>query len=346
MAAGKLVFEEASAGRDDMVQSFQVGGIGVSGGVRGRIVRLGPLVHHVLTRHAYPEPVSRLLAEAMALTSMLGAALKFEGRFTLQAQSDGPVSMLVVDYETPGTMRGYAHLDSARYEALAGNGAITAASLLGTGQLAMTVDQGEDMDTYQGIVPLGEGGFLQAAHEYFERSEQIATRIRLAAGPLYQRNVDGHGETAWRAGAIMIQHIAREGGITGYRAEGDERPFTDADEDWNRSVLLLDTVKDHELLDPALSSERLLFQLFHEDGVRVFEPVPVAFGCHCSRERLEDVLSTFGDDDIAHMIVDGVISATCDFCSTVYNFTPEELHRPDAADVSSAGSRASEERSS
>ncbi len=141
----------------------------------------------------------------------------------------------------------------------------------------------------------------------------------------------------------MIQHIAREGGITGYRSEGDERPFTDTDEDWSRSVLLLDTVKDHELLDPTLSSERLLFQLFHEDGVRVFEPVPVVFGCHCSRERLEDVLSTFSDDDIAHMVVDGLISATCDFCSTTYDFTPEQLHRLKMADVSSRGSGASEE---
>lgn len=329
---------ETTANRDDVVQSFQVGEIGV----RGRIVRLGPLVHHVLTRHNYPQPVSRLLAEAMALTAMLGAALKFDGRFTLQSRTDGPVSMLVVDYETSGRMRGYAHLDRERFAALAGNPSLTDADLLGTGHLAMTVDQGEDMENYQGIVPLGEAGFVAAAHEYFERSEQIATRIRLAAGPLYQRDSEGHGETAWRAGAIMIQHIAREGGIAARADESDESILADDEDGWHRSAVLLDTVQDHELLDPALSSQQLLFQLFHEDGVRVFEPVPVEFGCRCSHERLEDVLCTFTDDDIDHMTIDGIVSATCDFCSEVYNFTPQELRRLRADEETSVGSGGSE----
>ena len=163
-----------------------------------------------------------------------------------------------------------------------------------------------------------------SAHEYFASSEQVATRIRLAAGPYYHREAAGP-EKNWRAGAIMIQHIPQDGGLTGFREQQDERPYTEEEENWNRAAILLDTVEDHELLDPELEPKRLLFRLFHEDGVRAYEPAQVEFGCHCSRDRMSSVLRSFGGHEIDEMVQEGVITVTCEFCSEVHVFEPAEL---------------------
>lgn len=315
-----LPLTDTTVALDDLVQPFQIEGLGI----RGRIVRLGPLVDRVLTAHAYPEPVSRLLGEALALTVMIGSALKFDGRFILQTQSKGPVGMLVADFQSPGSIRGYAQMDEERVAEALASGRTSPADLLGEGYLALTIDQGADMERYQGIVSLHGEGLSHSAHEYFASSEQVATRIRLAAGPYYHREAGGT-EKNWRAGAIMIQHIARDGGLTGYREAEDESPHSEEEENWSRASILLDTVEDHELLDPALEPNRLLYRLFHEDGVRAFEPSPVEFSCRCSRERMTSVLRSFGGHEIDEMVQDGVITATCEFCSEVYVFDPAEL---------------------
>jgi molecular chaperone Hsp33 len=312
---------------DDLVLPFQIEGLGI----RGRIIRLGPLVDRVLTSHNYPEPVSRMLGEALALTAMIGSALKFEGRFTLQTQGKGPVNLLVADYETPdgehphGRIRGYAQMDADRLGDLISAGKTTTADLLGEGYLALTIDQGADMERYQGIVALDPAGLSASAHEYFQSSEQVATAIRLAAGPLMQRGQDGHAVTSWRAGAIMLQHIASDGGLTGFREDDERRAPTTAEENWNRASILLNTVEDHELLDPALAPSRLLFRLFHEDGVRAFEPARVEFACRCSRERTRSVIASFDEAEIDDMMEGGTVEVTCEFCSTVYQFEADEL---------------------
>ena len=175
--------------RDDIVLPFQIEGLGI----RGRVVRLGPLVDRVLRQHDYPEPVSRILGEALALTAMIGSALKFEGRFTFQTQCKGPVHMLVADYETPdsehphGRLRGYAQMDETRLSETLAAGKTATSDLLGEGYLALTIDQGADMERYQGIVALDPKGLSESAHEYFQSSEQVATAIHLAAGPLYRQ---------------------------------------------------------------------------------------------------------------------------------------------------------------
>lgn len=311
---------------DDLVQPFQIEDLGI----RGRLVRLGPLVDRVLKSHDYPEPVSRLLGEALALTAMIGSALKFPddkgGRFILQTRSDGPVSMLVADFEFPGQVRGYASMDAERVAEYIAEGRTSPAELMGEGYLALTIDQGADMEPYQGIVAIDPAGLSHSAHEYFASSEQVATRIRVAAGPYYHREPGGPSEKNWRAGAIMIQHIATDGGITGQREDpDDQRPITDEEENWNRASILLGTVEDHELLDPDLAPTRLLYRLFHEDGVRAFGQSSIEFGCHCSHERMVRVLSSFGTAEIDDMAVDGNIEVTCEFCSEVYNFSPAEL---------------------
>jgi molecular chaperone Hsp33 len=299
---------------DDLVMPFAIKPLGV----RGRIVRLGAVADDILQRHDYPAPVSALLAEAVALTAMLGASLKFEGKFILQTQTDGPVDMIVSDYTVPGQIRGYAHFNKdARL------GGQEPRTLLGQGHLAMTVDQGLDMERYQGIVPLEGHSLANAAHNYFRQSEQIPTSLQLAAGQLIGRGREA--KENWRAGAIMIQHLPREGGSSpmqlssGDAPDGAEEQIVEND-DWVKARFLLDTVEDHELLDPTLSPERLLYRLFHEDGVTVYPTIQLERHCTCSRERIETILKQFSKEDLKDMTVNGEITVTCEFCSTRYGF--------------------------
>ena len=300
---------------DDMVVPFQIEGIGI----RGRVARLSPLVSDVMSRHDYPEPVAKLLGEALTLVALLGTALKFEGKFTLQTKTDGPVSMLVADYESPGNLRGYAHVDA---DALA---QVMESRMIGKGYLALTIDQGPDMERYQGIVQLGDGGLVEAAHEYFDQSEQIATKIRMAVGPLYERDTNGEAKVTWRAGAVMVQHLPREGGLTGFREPDDESALSSEELNWEHATVLLSSVTDAELLDPDVTADRLLYRLYHEDGVRVYSPIGVQFGCRCSRQKIEGVLMTFNQDDLDHMTENGRIEAKCEFCAEKYEFNPAEF---------------------
>ena len=170
--------------------------------LRGRLTRLGPALDDILTKHDYPAPVGKLLGEAIVLTTLLGSSLKFDGRFILQTQTDGPVSFLIVDFQAPDRLRAYARFDAARLKEGLNSGA-----LLGQGHLAMTIDQGPDMSRYQGLVAL-EGGTLEdAAHEYFLRSEQIPTRVRLAVGEEWR---GGEGPRhRWRAGGMLLQFLPK-----------------------------------------------------------------------------------------------------------------------------------------
>jgi molecular chaperone Hsp33 len=309
-----------SLAADDLVLPFEIKPLGV----RGRLVRLGPAVDDILHRHAYPASVSALLAEAVALAAILGAMLKFDGKFILQTKTDGPVDMIVADYVAPGKVRGYARFDGARVAALKNPGQV---DLLGTGYLAMTVDQGPDMERYQGIVPLDGADLTAAAHSYFEKSEQIPTRIRMAAGPLFQRGAKGE---AWRAGAIMVQHLPREGGSSPLPSHSGDAPegsdvAPQENDDWVKARLLLDTVEAHELLDPQLSAAQLLYRLYHEDGVTAYPATHLERYCSCSQDSITRMLARFPAEDRADMVTDGEIAVTCEFCSTTYKVQPGDL---------------------
>ena len=293
-------------------------------GVRGRLVRLGAVVDDILSKHDYPDTVSALVAESVALTAMLGTALKFNGKFIVQTKTDGPVSMLVADYVSPGQVRGMAKFDKPRLTSLQ---TPKEKELLGEGYLAMTVDQGQDMERYQGIVPLGQNTLAEAAHTYFLQSEQIPTRLRVAAGPMLSR---GEKAQHWRAGAILVQHLPSEGGVSAIPEQMGDAPEgfvsgTAEDDNWVKARLLLDTVEDHELLDPTLSSEDLLYRLYHEDGVTVYPAILITRHCTCSRETVESMLRNFPNEDRADMEKDGTIEVVCEFCSTPYRFKPAEL---------------------
>ncbi len=306
---------------DDLVLPFEVKPLGI----RGRVVRLGPVIDDILSRHDYPETVSALLAQSVALAALLGSTLKFEGKFILQTKTDGPVSMLVADFLSPNGVRGVA-----RYNKVAVSDADRLASeteLMGEGYLAMTVDQGSDMERYQGIVPLGEGTLADAAHTYFAQSEQIPTRLHLFAGPVLTR---GEKQTYWRAGAILIQHLPREGGISPVAFSSGDAPEEHDDvvlenDDWVKARILLDTVESHELLDPTLSAEDLLYRLYHEDGITVYPALQLQRHCTCSRETVTEMIKGFSDEDRADMVEDGAIKVVCEFCSTPYVFKPSEF---------------------
>lgn len=311
----------ASPPADDVVIAFQT----IQSSVNGRVVRLGQAVDTILTRHDYPEPVSRVLGEALALAAMLGSQLKFDGRLILQTNTDGPLGFIVVNYDTAGTLRGYASFDKLRLAALmAVGGKPDVGALLGAGHLALTIDPGGDMDRTQGIVAIDKGTLSDAALEYFRQSEQLPTFIRLRVA----RHFAG-GVWRWRAGGLMVQHLTAEGGEPiPERDDGKESGWVlGADDDnWRRVEILASTVEDHELLDPLLAPERLLYRLFHEEGVRVSPAQVVAMRCRCSREGVGVFLKNFGAAELADMRdSDGSLTVTCEFCVTPYRFSGEDL---------------------
>src|SRR5580658_6095610 len=226
---------------DDAVLPFEVDALDL----RGRLTRLGPTLDEVLTKHDYPAVVGKLLGEAMVLTTLLGSSLKFDGRFILQTQTDGPVSFLIVDFQAPDRLRAYARFDVTRLKDGMDSGA-----LLGKGHLAMTIDQGPDMSRYQGLVALDGGNLEDAAHEYFLRSEQIPTRVRLAVGEEW-RGGEGGARRRWRGGGMLLQFLpkaperARQADLDpGDAPEGAETHTVTEDDAWVEGQSLIATVED------------------------------------------------------------------------------------------------------
>lgn len=309
---------------DDMVVPFEVGPLDV----RGRVVQLGSALDAILSRHDYPEPVSRLLAEATVLTVLLGTSLKFEGKLILQTRSEGPVDMLVVDFTTPSALRAYARFDAARVADAIAEGRTTPPDLLGPGVLAFTIDQGEFTQRYQGVVELNGQSLDEVARSYFRQSEQIPTDVRLAVARHIVRGPDGARES-WRAGGLMIQFlpqsVERQRMPDLHGGDGAGERNDTVDDAWAEATALLATVEASELLDPTVEPERLLYRLFHEHGVRVFDGTQILDQCTCSRERVRGILSGFTAEEIAHSTEDGAIKVACEFCSTEYAFDPAEF---------------------
>ncbi|MCS6759576.1 MAG: Hsp33 family molecular chaperone [Candidatus Devosia euplotis] len=298
---------------------------------RGRSVRLGDALDTILTRHDYPAPVARLLGEAVVLAALIGSSLKFEGKFVMQTQTDGPVNLIVVDFDAPDGLRGYARFDHEKLLKAAEERRTRPADLLGNGHLAMTIDQGEHMERYQGIVALQCNSLEEVAHTYFMQSEQIPTQVRLAVTEFTRK---GDRRPHWRAGGVLIQHLPEYGisQLPDLLGDGDfsnprtADPDFKEDDGWNEAKALMATLNDLELSDPELSSERLLFRLYRETGVRVFSPMPMVERCTCSADRIEDMLVTsFTAEDREEMAVDGEIEVVCEFCSTAYRFNPHQF---------------------
>ncbi|MHC5654455.1 Hsp33 family molecular chaperone [Stappia sp. ICDLI1TA098] len=300
--------------------------------VRGRAVLMGPVLDKILKRHAYPTPVSRLLAEAATLVALLGTSLKFDGRFTLQTTTDGPVSMLVVDFDTPDGLRACAQFDEAALAEAERAGATDTASLLGRGHLAMTVDQGAAMNRYQGIVALDGISLEEVAHRYFAQSEQIPTVVRLAVGEVFERQEGSAPRHSWLAGGVLAQFLPeapermRQPDLhPGDAPEGAGAHHLDEDDAWREARALVETLRDDELTDLDMTAERLLFRLFNERGVRIFPPQPIVDRCRCSDTRIRGMLKGFSAEERDDMTVGGRIEVTCRFCNTRYDYASDEF---------------------
>jgi molecular chaperone Hsp33 len=298
-------------GPDDLVQPFRIDPFAL----RGRLVRLGPTIDRILSQHTYPEPVAAMLGEAITLAVVLAGALKYDGIFTLQTKGDGPIRLMVADVSTAGAVRGYAQYDAAKLEAaLSGVGAEAPSvpGLVGSGYIAFTVDQGEDTDRYQGIVELTGSTLAECAQHYFRQSEQIQAGIKLSVGRA------GRGGT-WRGGGLMLQRVPPEGGF-GVIAD-------DVEDGWRQAMVLMSSATAEELVDPDLPPHGLLFRLFHEQGVRVYQTHPLEARCRCSRERIEGILRLFPTAELEDMRKDGVTTVTCQFCNQSYLFDEADLDR-------------------
>lgn len=240
---------------------------------------------------------------------MMGASLKFDGKLILQAKGDGPVSMLVADYTAAGELRATATI-AGEIDARAGG----LEALLGRGHLALTIDQGPDMERYQGVTPLEGLSLAEGASAYFMQSEQIPTAVKLAVGRI---SAPGKPET-WRAGGVIAQFVPSEGGA---RERGEAALKSAEDEEtWVRAAAHLETTRADELLDPNLSPEELLFRLYHEDGVRVFEPTRVIARCGCNPGKIEAVLTRYSLEELSDMMEEGAIRVSCEFCRREYLF--------------------------
>ena len=292
---------------DDQVRPFLL----ESSGIRGRLLRLGPLVDNIVSRHDYPEPLARLLAELLALTGALSSLLKYDGVFTTQMKGEGPVGLMVSDVSAQGSLRGYASYDAEALQSLlAAKPAAGLQDMLGKGHFAFTVDGGPQGERYQGIVELKGERLADCLQHYFLQSDQVQSGIVIAAG----RSAGG-----WRAGALILQRIPEEG--------GESLPLSSIeDEDaWRRAMILQVTCSPEELLDPELPNDQLLYRLFHEEGVRAYQARDLDDRCRCSRERLEALLAAMPPDDVESMKVDGVVEATCEFCNQTYRFDEQNL---------------------
>lgn len=287
-----------------------------NGAFQGRLIRLNEVVNTILEKHAYPRPVSAVIAESTVLAAMLASTLKYDGLFTLQTQSNGPVSMIVVDVTSAGKIRACAKFDEQRLEAgqtlRKTSGEIEPAPhLMGAGHLAFTVDQGKNTELYQGIVDLQGKNLTECALRYFKQSEQIDTNLKLFLLP-----PQGESKT-WLAAGIMLQKMPLKGG-----AAVDADTATEA---WNEANVFLESLSENEVFDASLSSADILHRLFHGNDLKIVQTKEYSFGCRCSRDKLLNTLSTFSKEDIASMVENGKITATCHFCSAQYCFDPGEL---------------------
>ena len=256
---------------------------------------------------SYPPPVRGLALDCLGLTAVLASTLKYEGVFSLQIQGNGPVSLLLADATSEGELRCYAKFDADALAAMDASAGASLAHLVGAGHMAFTVDQGPDTERYQGITEVTGNTLSECAAAYFRQSEQLDTAIVSA-------RADGGEPGGVAAAALLVQRL----------------PATELDEDdgaeaWREAAVLAGTLGPAELLDAALSPETLLYRLYHESGVKTFEPQPLRFACRCSRERVARTLASFPRDEIESLGVDGSVAVTCEFCGTAYDFDAAQL---------------------
>ncbi|TXH69089.1 MAG: Hsp33 family molecular chaperone HslO [Thiothrix sp.] len=260
--------------------------------VRGEWVQLEHSWHQLLERADYPPVVRKVLGEALSAAVLLSATVKHTGSLILQIRGDGPVHLLVVHATPQGEVRGLAQWTSVPEEGS------NLSTIFGTGHIAITLEAASNHERYQGIIALEGDNLTQALEQYFARSEQLPTRLWLTSD---------HNTCA----GLLLQRLPSD------KYASTEQIDAQA-EDWNRVSLLLDTLTTEELRD--LSAEDLIYRLFHEETPRLFDPKSIKFHCHCSRQKIETMLRSLGQDEVQAIIAEqGHISVTCEFCNANYS---------------------------
>jgi molecular chaperone Hsp33 len=310
MAENTMNIDLLGAG-DDFVASFQI----EDTSVRGRIARLGDgVLDPILKRHDYPRWAAHLLGEAVTLAVLVSASLKFEGRVMVQAQGEGPVSLLVAEARSDGGVRGYLRLNKEKWDFVdrVNKGQRPhIPQALGRGVLALLLQPDDpDQAPWQSMVPIEGATLADCAQMWFSQSEQVPTRVRLAVAEVSEPG----GTKRWRSGGALIQQVA------GDAARGA------TDEPWDNARHLFDTITDLELVDPDVSSAELLLRLFHESGVRLEPLKPLTDKCTCSDEKLLDTLRQMPRAEVVDLAKDdGAITADCQFCGRLYRFPIDQI---------------------
>lgn len=286
----------------DQIVPFQLD----ASSLRGRLVRLSATLDEILGKHAYPPPVAKLVAEAATLACVLGSLMKHDGIFSLQAKGSGPVSLLVADYTADGSLRAYAGFDKDKLESGVPE---SFAELLGDGYLAFTVDRGGDFERYQGIVEIEGESLCEAAQHYFFQSEQIHTELKFFAAP---------AAAAFHTACLCVQAMPKD------EHDGDH-DLDRLPEGWDEAVALMHTLTAPEALDGGLHPYDVLYRLFHENGVRVYDTVHVMHRCRCGLARAERALATLTDAEAQEFSENNIVEVRCEFCNSAYSFTLEEV---------------------
>lgn len=317
---------ESQINWDETVLPFQLD----RSNIRGRVTRLDETLKEVLRQHDYPVEVCGLVAEAVAITVLIGQSIKLRWKLSLQIRGDGPIRIIATDYYgptddgEPARIRAYASFDE---DAVATSSA-PAFEKIGRGMFAVLIDQGPDMQPYQGITPLAGGSLSRCAETYFAQSEQLPTKFEIQVAETVEPGQRPH----WRAGGVMLQHLPDAGESVAKQDEtedgdgllrADDLLDGEAEENWTRAVTLLETTELTELIGPLVTSPQLLLRLFHEEQPRVFDPQSIRFGCSCSEDKVRQSLSIYSAKDISTMVTEeNVVTADCQFCGAHYELDP------------------------
>ncbi|MCL9780307.1 Hsp33 family molecular chaperone HslO [Vibrio sp. S4M6] len=261
--------------------------------VRGELVQLDEAYQKMLSNKDYPAPLETLLGELLVATTLLTATIKFEGSITLQLQGDGPVSLVVINGNNEQQVRGIARWEGD----IAADASLH--DMLGKGHLVITIEpkQGE---RYQGVVGLEGDNLAQIIEAYFERSEQLKTRLWIRTG---------ESEGVSHAAGMLLQVMPDGSG---------------SENDFDHLEKLTETIKDTELF--TLEANELLYRLYNQEKVQLFEPQAVEFKCGCSRERSASAILTIDKAEVDDILAsEGEISLHCDYCGTSYTFTPADV---------------------
>lgn len=278
-------------------------------GIRGRLVRLKDSAQKIIEQHNYPEIVNIYMGQAIALSQAIMNCFKFEGRFILQISGDGPIKLIVVDTNSQGDIRACARFDDELLSQVHQDNLKKLHYVFGKATMVMTLDPESSQEQYQGIVELVGSSLAESANHFFKQSEQLETGIVVVS------DVDSD---KLPCATIMIQRLPLQDDFS-----IEEKELLD--DSWIHALSLVGSTTKKELLDPQLLNSDLLYRLFWEEGVRVYEGKPCQAKCRCSETRIREMLATFSSEDIQDMIEEQMISVTCEFCGETYTFDETEF---------------------